>query len=265
MKNDNTNDGRPPLPQTDGLERTLNAAAGIEYKRPYLALSRTLTYSYLFVLPLIVIYEIGVRLVNAGNAYQIRIGADVLIKRVLGLEGTLPLAALLIVVGAVIFVVERRRKLPIVPRYFAYMFGESAVYAVVLGFVIATFVSSVLRLQIPPGPLTGEPNMVRDLVLSIGAGVYEELFFRLILVSLLYGLLRLLKMDDRIRYPIAAIVGALIFSGSHYIGALGDPFTLSSFLFRFLMGLALNILFILRGFGVASMTHALYDVFVTVL
>lgn len=264
--NDNINDNERSLPGTGGtLERALNAGSGIEYRRPYLKLSKTLTYSYLFVLPLIVIYEIGVRLVNAGNAYQIRIGADVLIKRILGLEGTLPLAGLLIVAGGIIYVIERRKKLPIVPRYFAYMFGESAIYAVVLGLTIATFVSSILRLQVPPGPIAGEPSMIRDLVLSIGAGVYEELFFRLILVSILYGLLRLLKLDDRIRYPIAAIVGALIFSGSHYIGALGDPFTISSFTFRFLMGLALNAVFILRGFGVASMTHALYDVFVTVM
>ena len=52
---------------------------------------------------------------------------------------------------------------------------------------------------------------------------------------------------------------------AHYIGVLGDAFTLSSFTFRFLMGLALNLLFMVRGFGIAAMTHSLYDVYVTVL
>ena len=48
----------------------------------------------------------------------------------------------------------------------------------------------------------------------------------------------------------------------HYIGTLGDAFTLSSFTFRFLFGLALNVVFLVRGFGVAAWTHALYDVMI---
>ncbi|HEX7069526.1 MAG TPA: CPBP family glutamic-type intramembrane protease, partial [Rhodothermales bacterium] len=59
-----------------------------------------------------------------------------------------------------------------------------------------------------------------------------------------------------------SLIGAIIFSAVHYTGPLGDPFTLSSFTFRFLFGLALNVLFLWRGFGVAAWTHALYDVFV---
>ena len=64
-------------------------------------------------------------------------------------------------------------------------------------------------------------------------------------------------------YAIAAVLGALLFSFVHYIGAFGDPFALDSFAFRFLFGLALNVLFLLRGFGVAAWTHALYDVYFT--
>jgi len=63
-------------------------------------------------------------------------------------------------------------------------------------------------------------------------------------------------------YVVSALVGALIFSAVHYVGALGDAFTLSSFTFRFLFGLALNGIFLIRGFGVAAWTHALYDVLV---
>jgi membrane protease YdiL (CAAX protease family) len=63
-------------------------------------------------------------------------------------------------------------------------------------------------------------------------------------------------------YAVAAVVGALLFSAVHYIGAFGDPFTLPSFTFRFLFGLALNGLYLVRGFGIAAWTHALYDVMV---
>ncbi|HYE57311.1 MAG TPA: CPBP family intramembrane glutamate endopeptidase, partial [Rhodothermales bacterium] len=56
---------------------------------------------------------------------------------------------------------------------------------------------------------------------------------------------------------------ALIFSAIHYVGPYGDPFTLPSFVFRALFGLALNAVYLLRGFGVAAWTHAIYDVLVT--
>ncbi|NBB73510.1 MAG: CPBP family intramembrane metalloprotease, partial [Bacteroidetes bacterium] len=59
-------------------------------------------------------------------------------------------------------------------------------------------------------------------------------------------------------------LGAAIFSAVHYVGPFGDAFTLASFSFRFLFGLALNGLFLWRGFGVAAWTHALYDVMLVV-
>ncbi|HEX9659871.1 MAG TPA: CPBP family glutamic-type intramembrane protease, partial [Rhodothermales bacterium] len=70
--------------------------------------------------------------------------------------------------------------------------------------------------------------------------------------------------DRSAAYLSAALIGAAIFSAVHYVGPLGDPFTISSFAFRFLFGLMLNGLYILRGFGVVAWTHALYDVSIVV-
>ena len=61
----------------------------------------------------------------------------------------------------------------------------------------------------------------------------------------------------------ATVVGAFIFSAFHYVGPLGDSLELGSFVFRMIAGLLLSGLFLLRGFGVAAWTHALYDVFLT--
>ena len=105
-------------------------------------------------------------------------------------------------------------------------------------------------------------TLLQKIALSIGAGIYEELLFRVILVGGLYAILRFAFGTKIIGYIIAAIVGALLFSAIHYIGSLGDEFTYSSFFFRFLFGLALNVLFLVRGFGVAAWTHALYDIMV---
>jgi membrane protease YdiL (CAAX protease family) len=264
-----TSNQTPEQQHTDNpVEHSLNAASAIQPRNDYLRISKTLTYSYLFTLPLFVLYELGIFFVNAGSRNGVRIGADVLIRRLLelvGLYGTLWLAILVLIIGGIIVAYERREKIPLRPRWFGLMFAESALYAVVLGFLVGTFVSQMFGLTIPPLQIAGREGLAQGLVLSLGAGIYEELVFRLILVTLLVGLLRLVPMKPKVRSAIAMIVAALIFSWAHYIGALGDAFTLSSFTFRFLMGLALNLLFITRGFGIAAMTHALYDVMVTVM
>jgi hypothetical protein len=59
---------------------------------------------------------------------------------------------------------------------------------------------------------------------------------------------------------LATVIGALLFSAFHYIGPLGEPFKLESFVFRAIAGLAFSALYLLRGFGITAWTHALYDV-----
>ena len=76
---------------------------------------------------------------------------------------------------------------------------------------------------------------------------------------------RLLGWTPRAAGVAACLLGALIFSAFHYIGAYGDPFQLGSFTFRFLAGLVFSGLYLTRGFGITAWTHALYDVYVMVL
>ncbi len=266
---DFSTDPPPYSPTHNPIERSLNAASGIGPTSEYLRLSKTLTYSYIFVLPLILLYELGIWLINAGQLSQIRIGADILIKRLLqfvGIDGTLWFSLVVLAVGGGIYWYERTQKIPMRPRYFLFMLMESSAYGVVIGMIIASFVASVFSLTWPPALQTTEGSgITQGLVLSLGAGFYEELFFRLILVTALVWLISLFKIEGRLRYAVAAVIGALIFSAVHYIGELGDAFTIASFTFRFLMGLALNGLFLWRGFGIAAMTHALYDIFVTIM
>lgn len=103
-----------------------------------------------------------------------------------------------------------------------------------------------------------------QLMLSLGAGLYEELLFRVLLVGAL-ALLgeRVLGWRRREAGIMACVVGALLFSGFHYIGPFGDPWQLASFTFRFLAGLVFSALYLTRGFGITAWTHALYDVYVT--
>jgi membrane protease YdiL (CAAX protease family) len=98
------------------------------------------------------------------------------------------------------------------------------------------------------------------LVMSAGAGFYEELVFR---VGLFGGLAHFFSRQGvpAVRGGLAAaFVSALLFSAVHYLGSLGDAFSLGSFVFRTLSGLYLCALFRFRGFAVAVYAHALYDV-----
>jgi membrane protease YdiL (CAAX protease family) len=102
------------------------------------------------------------------------------------------------------------------------------------------------------------------IVLSLGAGIYEELLFRVVLVGGLLAIFLATGLGKKPARIYAAILAALVFSAFHYVGPYGEQFQAASFIFRFMSGLALNALFIARGFGIAAWTHALYDVFLTV-
>jgi hypothetical protein len=62
----------------------------------------------------------------------------------------------------------------------------------------------------------------------------------------------------------ASVLGAIVFAAFHYIGPYGDPLRLDTFTFRAIAGLLFSGLYLLRGFGIAAWSHALYDVFLTV-
>lgn len=234
----------------------------------YLAATRTATYGFLAALPLFALYEAGVLLATQGTG-AVRVGADVWLKTLLGHLGGTGWAALggvVLAVGLGVMYAERDRRPPLVPRYFGGLVAESLVYAVVLAFVVGGTVGALFGAWIAPEAAMAQMarlGLGLQLALSIGAGLYEELVFRVLLVGGLFlGLSRLTAWDRRTSYLVAAVVGATVFSLVHHIGPFGDPFTLPVFTFRFLFGLALNAVFLLRGFAIAAWTHALYDVLV---
>lgn len=258
----------PPNAGTKGGPRAVPAG--------YFALTRTATYGFLAALPLFVLYEVLVRVTDGGTG--VRVGADVWVKALLaqaGVAGTLPLAIAVVVFGVALVLVERRRygPLPVRASYVGGIVGEGLVYAVVVAVAVSSAVGALFAFGAPLGAEGGAavaaqaggyaPGTASGLVLSLGAGLYEEFVFRVILVGGLAWLGRLVMRKRGAAYAVAAVVGALVFSAVHYIGPLGDAFALPSFTFRFLFGLALNALYLTRGFGVAAWAHALYDVLVT--
>lgn len=230
----------------------------------YFAVTRTATYGFLAALPLLLLYEVMILVANRAGGVGVRVGAEVWIKSVLQLVGPswiILLGVLVVGLGVAILLSERHKKLPLRADYFGGILLESTVYAV----IVAGIVSKIVGLAFSGSALAMSDlsfGLFTNLALSIGAGLYEELLFRVILVGGLFVVLKAVFRKPVPAYLLAALVGAAIFSWVHYVGPFGDPFQWASYTFRFLFGLALNVIFLLRGFGVAAWTHALYDVLV---
>jgi membrane protease YdiL (CAAX protease family) len=108
-------------------------------------------------------------------------------------------------------------------------------------------------------------NLPTQLMISLGAGIYEELLFRVLLVSGMAWLMtRIFHWRATAGGIFAVVIGALIFSAFHYMGPYGDDLQLASFTFRAVAGVLFSGLYLLRGFGITAWTHALYDVFLAV-
>ena len=194
---------------------------------------------------------------------MVRISVDIWFQTLFSYFGfdalTATIGLALIIGGIIIFM--RRHNLPALKmRYFALLLVESVVYAVLFSILISQFLELILQMDIQQN--SSGLSKFQLFSLSLGAGLYEELFFRVILVSgLFYGIKYFFK-SKKTAYAISAIIAAVAFSGVHYTGEFADPWTLGSFLFRFLFGLTLNVIYVVRGFGCAAWTHALYDLIV---
>ena len=232
--------------------------------------SRAPRYSLLFALPLFIGYEILTLAVSAGPGGQIRNGADVMLQsafaELIGRRGPMVFEIALIVLGLVLVGRDlHRRGRHLSGMVFFGMFVEAALLALLCGLLVGGVTSHLFgAVGMVLGPIDGTPVPVR-LMLSLGAGLYEELLFRVILVgALAWAGRRLLGWSATLSGIVAVVIGALVFSAVHYVGAYGDHLTLYSFVYRTLAGLFFSGLYLLRGFGITAWTHALYDIFVLV-
>ena len=234
--------------------------------RSYWEESRSHRYSLVFALPLLLTYELLEALAPVRlHGGVVRNGADVLLTglftAIFGLRGPMVFMAL-VIGGALVLIWRDRRGGPVRPGYFALMLAESAALALVFGLVVGIATVQLLgpwrSLAAGADPTSG--SALTRLTLSLGAGLYEELLFRVVLVALIANGLRLLGFARITSGVVAVVAGAIIFSAFHYIGPLGDPLRLESFVFRALAGVAFSALYLTRGFGITAWTHALYDV-----
>ena len=126
---------------------------------------------------------------------------------------------------------------------------EAAAYALALGPLAMLLVDRLLGL--------GSGGAV---VSALGAGIHEELVFRLAIFS---GIAYLIK--GRVKVLVALAISSAIFAAAHHAGAHGEPWSTHAFAFRCVAGAAFGLIFWYRSLAHAVYAHVLYDVLVTQL
>jgi hypothetical protein len=233
--------------------------------KTYFDNTNNLLYSFLVSLPLFLLYELLIIISQPSGDAIVRISVDVWIKTLftyLGVNAVSFSLLLVAVIGVFIIYKERERLKSLNFSYFPILIVEATVYAIVVAIISQSLVSFMLNMA-ASDPINSL-SMAQKLALSLGAGLYEELFFRVILVTLFILLFTKILGKKWAGITAAVVLSALLFSAIHYVGSMGDAFTLGSFLYRFLFGLILNGIYVWRGFGVAAWTHAIYDIMVIV-
>ncbi len=254
-------------------------------------------YALVFLLPFIVFYEIGTILINTDvlNQTQDRVVAFIWLQSFL--DGYLGLGSrfawvappLTVVIVLLALQLTSGKRWYFVPADIGPMAIESILLGVpliVLSMILSGpaepksnvcssfLISEGLRSATSQIRGSGAINqsLLANLVTGIGAGIYEELIFRLILICILMMLFQdLLRFEHNNSIVLSILISAALFSAHHHIVfvngqfALIAPFDWTVFGFRTIAGVYFAVLFAIRGFGITAGAHAFYDIIATIL
>lgn len=220
----------------------------------YFHWSRDAAVGLFAVIPLWLVYEALRLLLTPAE----RNGAEILLLQQLGRLSGFAHLALSLGFCALLLAAARslvRRQVPWL-RVAAVIAIEGTVYALMLGPIASALTSSASRV------LAASPLVV-NLVGSLGAGIFEELVFRLGLMSALAWLAlratRAWGLPAWTAGAFAVVVSALVFSWFHHL--CGEPYDRTRFLFRTMAGALLGVLMWVRGYGVCVYTHSIYNLY----
>ena len=132
--------------------------------------SKSPLYSFLFTLPLFIIYEIGIFISSIDQTAVIRNGADVLLRQLFsffGLNGLKWLGIIFLISYVVTFFINKRKlqstKLNFI--YLPFMILESFIWSILIYYLMANV--DVLLMN-PTGNM-----IIQRVTISVGAGIYE--------------------------------------------------------------------------------------------
>jgi membrane protease YdiL (CAAX protease family) len=232
----------------------------------YLAATRHPYSCFLFLLPLLAGYEWGVMRMGGAHPDDLRNGADAWVRWGLEKANLLDYTWAPPALVAALFFVWGLLRLKDIPNgWLGLLSGmalESMAFALglwILGRALLPLLDYAKLVQIKTGPFD---DSMRQIITYVGAGIYEEIVFRLILMTAINWLLLVVWTPDAWAKFFAIVASALLFSLAHHIGPYGEDFEKRVFIFRLMAGMYFALLFQWRGFGISAGAHACYDVMV---
>jgi len=227
-----------------------------------------------FLLPMVIFYELGTILAapTLQQAIASRVIAFQLLQQFFKLFGATSfyLPGLAVVVILLAWHIASGQRWHVEPWTLLGMTIESVLLAIpllVLSQIVGQYAARQGLAVVSAAGGAGGGSITlwaNQLLLSIGAGIYEELLFRLIFISVLHiVLVDLLKLNARFALLAMVMISAAVFSGYHYLGP--EQFSWPGFVFRTVAGVYLAGMFVLRGFGITVGCHTTYDVLVLIL
>ena len=224
----------------------------------YFDYSRSLAASFLFILPLLLAYEVGMLILRP----QVVSWAGEFVRWMLyeAFGGWAALAFNMVVILAIVaslFVMRKTGGVQL--KMYPLVLAESFAYGLLLTQFLPLVIAYALPMAQSVGPASG--GVAHEIVLSIGAGVYEEIVFRLGLMSAVYYLVRKLSDKNWVAVASAILISSILFAASHYVGGMESP-TIRSVTYRTVGGICFAAVYIYRGLAVACYSHAFYDILV---
>jgi hypothetical protein len=222
----------------------------------------------LFVLPLLIAYEACVLLFGGAHPEALRNGADNWLRGgfdAIGLRYFWVPPAVLVLVFALWSYLKRGEKAGDLVGTLAGMGIESVAFALGLWGVSRALVpllkSAGVELDVAAAGQESAAGL-QHIIPYVGAGIYEEAMFRLVLFSVLLWMFRRMELTLPLAFGLAAAGSATLFATAHHLGPQGEPYHNYPFLFRLVAGLYFAGLFQFRGFGIAVGAHACYNLMV---
>lgn len=259
-------------------------------KNSYLDRTSRPIYALMYLLGFIVLYEIGTFILSTDVLstllsdslanLHVRVVSFAWIQNLLTEYLNFPVrmtwiaTPLVVVLILLALQVTSKTQWKVTASDFVPMTIECILLALPLIVLSMTIINSVSAQVVLMNSLNAVDNLVIQLVSGIGAGIYEELVFRLILISLLMLVFQdFLGITRRNSIILSVVISAVLFSVHHHIYFIDgrfvtpeeDPFVFSVFLFRTLAGIYFAAIFAIRGFAIAVGTHAFYDILVALL
>ena len=228
----------------------------------YLSATRHPWPTLLLLLPLIAIYELGIVYLAGPEREQYRNGADAWLRHITGIKSPFVVPGAVLGLWGFLSVWRWTERPPSVLGVCLGMVIESVMWALGLWVLSRNFglMLDHFGIVVSTGPIPNEATL--QILTYMGAGIYEEIIFRLVIFGGIVFLLRLAFLPVLFAVPIAMVASALLFAAAHHIGPYGEKMNAFVFLFRTAAGLYFAMLYQFRGFGVAVGAHAGYDVIV---